>query len=106
MSSSRSLPAVLTAAMALYAHVAVASALPAAAASAATTEEGGRIRTQVVSLHDVTISSEVEGKIASLPLNDGDAFKRGQQLVAFDCDLYSAQLRKVEATADAAAKVY
>jgi RND family efflux transporter MFP subunit len=69
-------------------------------------EEGGRIRTQVISLHDVTISSEVQGKIARLPLNEGDAFQRGQLLVGFDCDLYAAQLSKVEATADAAAKVF
>ena len=31
---------------------------------------------------------------------------RGQLLVGFDCDLYAAQLSKVEATADAAAKVF
>jgi membrane fusion protein, multidrug efflux system len=78
----------------------------AASSSAAAAEEGGRIRTQVISLHDVTISSEVQGKIARLPLNEGDAFQRGQLLVGFDCDLYAAQLSKVEATADAAAKVF
>jgi RND family efflux transporter MFP subunit len=52
------------------------------------------------------ISSEVEGKVIQLPLKEGDAFKRGQLLVGFDCDLYAAQLRKVEASADAAGKVY
>ena len=76
------------------------------AASYGAAEEAGRIRTQVISLHDVTISSEVQGKIARLPLNEGDAFQRGQLLVGFDCDLYAAQLSKVEATADAAAKVF
>jgi len=76
------------------------------AASNGVAEEAGRIRTQVISLHDVTISSEVQGKIARLPLNEGDAFQRGQLLVGFDCDLYAAQLNKVEATADAAAKVF
>ena len=76
------------------------------AASYGAAEEAGRIRTQVISLHDVTISSEVQGKIARLPLNEGDAFQRGQLLVGFDCDLYAAQLNKVEATADAAAKVF
>jgi membrane fusion protein, multidrug efflux system len=77
-----------------------------AATNGGTAEDNSPIRTQLVSQHDVMISSEVEGKVAQLPLQEGDAFKRGQLLVAFDCDLYAAQLRKVEATADAAAKVY
>lgn len=80
------------------------AAAPANAAKAG--EDSGRIRTQLISQHDVMISSEVEGKIAQLPLKEGDAFKRGQMLVGFDCTMYRAQLHKVEATADAAAKVY
>ena len=77
-----------------------------AAPVAAAADDSGRIRTQLVSQHDVVISSQVEGKIAQLPLKDGDAFKRGQLLVGFDCELYAAQLRKAEAAADAAGKVY
>lgn len=77
-----------------------------AAPTAATADDSERIRTQLVSQHDVVISSEVEGKIAQLPLKDGDAFKRGQLLVGFDCEMYAAQLRKVEAAAEAANKVY
>ena len=69
-------------------------------------DDSERIRTQLVSQHDVVISSQVEGKIAQLPLKDGDTFKRGQLLVEFDCELYAAQLRKAEATAEAANKVY
>jgi RND family efflux transporter MFP subunit len=68
--------------------------------------EGGRIRTQLVSQHDVIVSSQVEGKIAQLPLREGDSFKRGQLLVGFDCEQYEAQLRKVEAIAAAADKTY
>jgi membrane fusion protein, multidrug efflux system len=77
-----------------------------AAPTAAAADDSERIRTQLVSQHDVVISSEVEGKIAQLPLKDGDAFKRGQLLVGFDCEMYAAQLRKVEAAAEAANKVY
>ena len=77
-----------------------------AAPVATAADDSGRIRTQLVSQHDVVISSQVEGKIAQLPLKDGDAFKRGQLLVGFDCELYAAQLRKAEAAADAAGKVY
>jgi len=77
-----------------------------AAPTAAAADDSERIRTQLVSQHDVVISSQVEGKIALLPFKDGDAFKRGQLLVGFDCELYAAQLHKAEAAAEAAGKVY
>lgn len=48
------------------------------------------------------ISSEVAAKIARLPLREGDAFAKGDLLVAFDCGLYQSQLAKAQATADAA----
>lgn len=77
-----------------------------AAPASVANDDSNRIRTQLVSQHDVVISSQVEGKIAQLSLKDGDAFKRGQLLVGFDCELYAAQLRKAEASAEAANKVY
>lgn len=67
-------------------------------------DPSGRIRTQLVAQHDVEVSSEVAAKIARLPLQEGDAFKKGDLLVAFDCGLYQAQLHKAEATATAAAR--
>jgi membrane fusion protein, multidrug efflux system len=67
------------------------------------TDAGDRIRTQLAAQNDVEISSEVAAKIARLPLKEGDAFARGDLLVAFDCGLYQAQQRKAEATAAAAA---
>jgi RND family efflux transporter MFP subunit len=96
------------------AHAATVAAAPPPAAGAAAAsdaassaiDENGRIRTQLVSLHDVVISSQVEGQVAELPLRDGDAFKRGQLLVAFDCELYEAQLHKAQAAAQAAHKLY
>jgi len=90
------------AALALF----MGSARTMGAPAAAVADDSERIRTQLVSQHDVVISSQVEGKIAQLPLKDGDTFKRGQLLVAFDCELYQAQLRKAEAGAQAANKVY
>lgn len=105
MSASRLTALMLIAAVWLV-HCGQVRAASAAASNASTGDDSGRIRTQLVSQHDVMISSEVEGKIAQLPLKEGDAFKRGQLLVGFDCDLYAAQLRKVEAAADAAAKAY
>jgi membrane fusion protein, multidrug efflux system len=77
-----------------------------AAPSTAATPARDPIRTQLVSQHDVVISSQVEGKIDQLPLKDGDAFTRGQLLVGFDCEIYAAQLRKAEAGAEAADKLY
>lgn len=65
-------------------------------------DAAGRIRTQLAAQHDVEISSEVAAKIARLPLNEGDAFAKGDLLVAFDCGLYQAQLAKAQATAAAA----
>src|SRR4051812_41215315 len=76
------------------------------AGTTAASEENGRIRAQLVSQHDVLISSQVEGKISQLPFKDGDAFKRGDLLIEFDCELYQAQLQKAEASADAANKIY
>lgn len=67
-------------------------------------DAAGRIRTQLVAQHDVVISSELAAKIARLPFKEGDAFKAGQVLVAFDCALFEAQQRKAEASAAAAAK--
>lgn len=61
----------------------------------------GRIRTQLGSRNAVTISAEVAARISSLSLREGDAFRAGQPLVAFDCSLYQSQLRKAEATAEA-----
>ncbi len=69
-------------------------------------DDSGRIRAQLVSQHDVIISTQIEGKIAQLPFKDGDAFKRGDLLVEFDCELYAAQLKKAEANASAANKAY
>lgn len=75
---------------------------PAAAAPAAYGSSDGRIRTQFMPRNEVVISSELSAKIASLPLRDGDAFRAGQTLVAFDCTLFQAQLNKAQAARDAA----
>ncbi|MDG2538420.1 efflux RND transporter periplasmic adaptor subunit [Dyella jiangningensis] len=85
---------------------AIAAFWPAQHASAAdaphTAADDGRIRIQLVSRDEVEISSQIAGKIASLPLRDGDAFRAGQTLASLDCALYNAQLRKAQAEAEAA----
>ena len=65
----------------------------------------GRIRIQLVSRDQVELSSQIPGKIASLPLREGDAFRRGQVLISLDCALYNAQLHKAQADAEAASEL-
>jgi RND family efflux transporter MFP subunit len=48
------------------------------------------------------LSSEIAAKISSLPFREGESFRAGQTLVAFDCALFRASLSKAEATAEAA----
>lgn len=78
------------------------AAPPSAAPALQLADKDGRIRTQLASRNAVTISSELAARIATLALRDGDAFRAGQLLVAFDCELYQSQLRKAEAGIDAA----
>lgn len=77
------------------------------AALAGTTPEAapdsdGRIRTQLISKNEVVISSELAAKISSLPLREGNAFRRGELLVGFDCDTYQAELQKAKASTESA----
>lgn len=81
----------------------------AAVASAATADSNathdGRIRVQLMSRHAVTLSSEIPAKIAAIPVVEGAAFQKGQVLVEFDCASYRAQLRKAQASMEAAAEL-
>lgn len=64
--------------------------------------EDGRIRVQLVSRDEVELSSQIAGRIATLPFRDGDAFHAGQTLVSLDCALYNAQLHRAQAESEAA----
>jgi RND family efflux transporter MFP subunit len=87
----------------------VAALLAAALAHAVTpspvADKDGRIRTQLSARNAVTLSSEIAGRIASMEVREGDAFRAGQPLVRFDCGLYDSQLKKAKAAADAARAV-
>ncbi len=54
-------------------------------------------RAVIKALDRALLSSELAGRITSLPRRPGDAFKKGDLLVAIDCDLYNAQSAKVAA---------
>lgn len=78
-----------------------ATAAPTAVANAS----DGRIRVQLMARNAVTLSSEVAARIASLSMQEGSSFKRGQALVEFDCSSYRAQLRKAQAALEAATQL-
>lgn len=61
-----------------------------------------RIRVQITSERQTVLSAELGAKLIHLPLRDGDAFRAGQLLAGFDCDVYRATLNKAEASAEAA----
>jgi RND family efflux transporter MFP subunit len=93
-------------------NISTAAAIPTPSANAtaqpganAVTDDG-RIRIQLVPRDQVDLSSEIAAKIASLPFRDGDSFNTGQTLVSLDCALYTAQLRKAQAEADAARELW
>ncbi|MFT5395762.1 MAG: membrane fusion protein (multidrug efflux system) [Gammaproteobacteria bacterium] len=44
------------------------------------------------------ISSEIAAKIKSIPFKAGDAFKKGDLLVGFDCSFYRADMASAEAS--------
>lgn len=111
--SNRLLATALLAACAAMAHAAPPAAAanatanpvqsaPAKAPADAPGASDNRIRTQFAPRNEVVISSELAAKISSLPLREGDAFRAGQTLVAFDCSLFQAQLGKARATLDTA----
>lgn len=62
----------------------------------------GRVRAQLVSPNQTTLSSEIGARLVDLPFREGHAFVAGQTLAGFDCALFAAQRDKAEAQADLA----
>jgi membrane fusion protein, multidrug efflux system len=62
----------------------------------------GKVRAQVTSRQQTTLSAEISAKVLSLPVREGDSFNEGQQLIVFDCSILEAQRDKAKASADAA----
>jgi membrane fusion protein, multidrug efflux system len=48
-------------------------------------------------VQEATISTETPARIIRMPLKDGDAFRKGDLLVEFDCDKSKAEWRAAEA---------
>ncbi|RZS31550.1 efflux RND transporter periplasmic adaptor subunit [Corticibacter populi] len=73
-----------------------------ASASAELPGTGGT-RAQLVAVRHAVISSELAAKISSLPVREGQAFRKGDTLVAYDCSLNRARLERAT-QAEAAAR--
>lgn len=63
---------------------------------------GDRVRGQVISRHRVVLSSEIAGRITSLPFREGDSFKKGDLLIRLDCTKHAAQRDEAAAEFDQA----
>lgn len=66
-------------------------------------QEKKSIQTVLVSEQEAMIASPISGRISTLSLHDGDLFKKGDVLAAFDCTIEKAQLEKTQAQLSMAA---
>lgn len=68
--------------------------------------EPAEIRAQLNAVHAAMLSSEMAAKIIQLNVQEGERFKQGDLLVAFNCAEQQAQLKKAQAVVQAAEKTY
>jgi len=64
------------------------------------------IRGLVAPQNKAVISSEIPAKVIDIPFKDGEAFRKNDVLIKFDCSLYFAQLASASARRDAKTKRY
>lgn len=67
------------------------------ASSAFSQETGPSVRGIVRAVNEASISSDLGFKITELPFREGQSFKKGDTLAAFDCDGLKSELRSAEA---------
>jgi membrane fusion protein (multidrug efflux system) len=72
------------------------------AAAPTSAEPQIEIRAQLTPRHATVLSSEIAGKISSLPVREGQSFTQGQEIAALDCDTYRARLQLSQAKANGA----
>ncbi len=61
----------------------------------------GGTRAQIVATHHALIASELAARISNMPVREGQRFRQGDTLVAFDCALYRARLDRATQTESA-----
>lgn len=77
---------------------------PQAPAAAIAAPAPDSARAQLVAARRAVISSSLSGKIDALPFREGDRFKQGDVLVAYDCALNRARLERAVLAESAARK--
>lgn len=55
------------------------------------------VRGQVITRNAAVLSSEIAGRVVSLPFRDGETFEQGEELVGIDCASYRAKLDETDA---------
>lgn len=78
--------------------------LAVAAEMAHAEDSSGELRVQLSPIRQTVLSSELSGKLTELAVKEGDRFKEGQRLAAFDCSVQRAQLNRSEAVQRGAQK--
>ena len=64
---------------------------------AACADDMGTMRGIVRSVDEVWLSSDLGAAISELPFKEGDAFRQGDTLIAFDCANIESQLKAQKA---------
>lgn len=79
-------------------------ALAVGTACGATAQQAGStsVRAQLMARHSTVLSSEIAGKITTLPVREGQSFKEGDIIATIDCSSYEAKLAQTDAQANAA----
>lgn len=71
--------------------------MPARADSLA--DDGVPVRGVIRALDEASLSTELAAQVAKIGFREGEAFKKGDLLLAFDCERYRAEQRSAEAVA-------
>lgn len=80
----------------------IALAVGATYGVAAEQAAGTSVRAQLMARHSTVLSSEIAGKITTLPVREGQSFREGDVIAAIDCSSYEAKLAQTDALANAA----
>jgi len=70
--------------------------------TALTVEDAKEARALVSATEKVSISSELSARVENINYLLGDAFKKGDILISFDCELYRAQKEVIQSNYDSA----
>jgi len=70
--------------------------------STALSAEPNVARAVIQAFHSTTLSSEISARVVDVPFRAGDPFREGDLLIRFDCRMFEAQAKKVDADLRAA----